>query len=63
MAVGMNPAAELAERGKRYGGRFLTQDAPDHEMPAELDGPQQAMRLIKRTWTWTASRNGTSRRS
>jgi glutamate decarboxylase len=42
----MNAASELAERGKLYGGRFLTQDAPDHEMPTEQMDPVQAMRLI-----------------
>src|SRR4051812_20823479 len=42
----MNAASELAERGKRYGGAFLTQDAPDHEIPTEPMEPVQAMRLI-----------------
>jgi glutamate decarboxylase len=47
MEAGMNAASELAERGKQYGGRFLTKDAPDHEMPTEPMEPQQAMRLIE----------------
>src|SRR4051794_27954423 len=43
----MNAASELAERGTKYGGRFLTQDAPDHQLPKEPMDPVQAMRLIE----------------
>ena len=43
----MNELAELEERATRFGGRFLSHEAPSDEMPSQPMPAIQAMRLIE----------------
>ena len=54
---------QLDRLAQSYGNRFLTEPAPDNQLPKHGMRSVEAMRLVSRSWCWTGSRCATWRRS